>query len=126
MLGPLRILVADANPCTRDAVTLALRTNGHDVVAPGDWPAIATALSGAFDAIVTDVVMPPLAHGEIVRHLRRAQPRVALVVISSGFLQTSRPVARAFGADIFIERPASMGAIEAAIERARLRPATAS
>jgi DNA-binding response OmpR family regulator len=115
----LRILVADADLHTRDATMLALRARGHDVVALGEWPAIAEALSGAFDAIVADMVMAPLAHGEIVDRLRRAQPKAVLVVVSSGFLLTSRPVARAFGADAFIERPASMDTLEAAIEHAR-------
>lgn len=115
----LRILVADANPHTRDATKLALAARGHDVTAFGDWTTIARARAGDYDAIITDIVMAPLAHGEIVRHFRRAQPKAALVVVSSGFLLTSRAIARAFGADAFIERPAAMDALEAAIVNAR-------
>lgn len=98
---------------------LALTAFGHHIVATATWQATEKALPGDFDAIVTDIDMPPLEHGEIVRRIRRAHPKTALVVASSGFLLTSRPLAFAHGADVFVERPESMEALNAAIERAR-------
>ena len=116
---PLRLLIADANVNALDAARLALESFGHHVVAAATWPALEQVLSDDFDAIVSDVVMPPLVHGEIVHRIRRAHPQTALVVASSGFLLTSRPLAFAHGADIFVERPVSMEALNGAIERAR-------
>lgn len=122
----LRILLVDANDHTRDAATLALSSRGHVVVAAADWRDVEQSLGSMFDVVVTDVTAPMLENGEIVHRLRRAHPKAGLVVVSSGFLLTSRPLALALGADIFVERPIPILALEEAIWSAhaqRIAPA---
>ena len=56
-----RVLVVDDEPGVRTAVARGLTAEGMDVVAVGDGQtALRAALTGSFDAVVLDIILPGL------------------------------------------------------------------
>ena len=80
------VLLAEDDRALRRYLEVILRRAGYDVVAAGDGlEAMKAALSGTFDAVVTDAVMPHLSGQELCRFLR-THPKLGClpVVLLSG------------------------------------------
>src|SRR5215218_246095 len=66
-----RVLVVDDEPGVRTAVARGLTAEGMQVVAVGDGPsALRAALTGSFDAVVLDIVLPGLSGYRVLERLR--------------------------------------------------------
>jgi len=81
-----RILIAEDQMSTREALTKLARLRGYDVVAVNDgFDLIAAANSEKFDVIVTDLVMPDLngvSAIEIMKLQGNTTPIIALTGLS--------------------------------------------
>jgi DNA-binding NarL/FixJ family response regulator len=98
MSGLPRCLVADDHPALVAAAADFLDENGFDVVATAqDGPsAVAAAREHVPDAVLLDYRMPRLSGAELVRELRAAAPRAAVVVYTAD--ADDRLVGEALGA----------------------------
>lgn len=102
------VLLAEDDRSLRRYLEIILRRAGYDVVAAEDGlEAMKAALSGTFDAVVTDAVMPHLSGQELCRFLR-SHPRLTRlpIVFLSGVdnmaASTQETPARA---DVYLSKP---------------------
>jgi two-component system cell cycle sensor histidine kinase/response regulator CckA len=83
--GSGRVLVVEDEDGVRMLCTKILRRHGYEVVGVSDGPAALARLqaeAGAFDLVLTDVVMPGLSGPEVLREARRLQPGIRGVAMS--------------------------------------------
>jgi DNA-binding NarL/FixJ family response regulator len=80
-----RCLIADDHPALVAAVADFLGENGFDIVAtaPDGSAAVLAAREHTPDAVLLDYRMPRLSGAELVRELRKAAPRAAVVVYTA-------------------------------------------
>ena len=104
-----KILVAEDNPDTREALRLLLETQGYSVRAAEDGDeAIRLQKSEPADVLVTDLFMPGRDGFETLTAFRDHFPHTKIVVISGGaprlrgsYLESARMV----GADATLQKP---------------------
>ncbi len=120
------ILILEDDDSIRRMVTVLLEARGFSVLAASngkdalDWAQVRPP-----DVAVLDLAMPGLYDGfEVIRRLR-ASPgtaRTPLIVLSARDDEGSRSRARGAGADSFLAKPFSPGALLREIERFRPTP----
>ncbi|GAC1507436.1 MAG: hypothetical protein NVS1B3_07830 [Candidatus Dormibacteraceae bacterium] len=99
-----RILVVDDDPSTRFLLRLIFEGSGHEVNEAQHGVAALIKIKDALpDLVLTDMMMPVMDGGELIRHLR-SNPRTAGVPILA---LTPNPDAReaARGADYVLGKP---------------------
>ena len=101
------VLLAEDDRAVRRYLEVVLQRAGYRVVTAGDGlEAMKAALSSeAFDAVITDAVMPYLGGHELCRFLRRHPKLSALPVILLSGDQTAAPRDAAERADIYLSKP---------------------
>ena len=120
------ILVVDDDQFFRQMVTDLLAQQGHRVVtAESGTAALAAFERGAFDLVLTDVVMPGMGGLELVAALREKAPQLELILVSQHEdVKTATTALRAGVADYLIkpvDGPDLVLAVDRALERANLR-----
>lgn len=84
-LDGLRLLLAEDEPTIRETVATALARKGAQVTeAPDGETAWAHFQAGAYDAVITDQLMPGCTGLELVDRIRAQQPRLP-IILASGF-----------------------------------------
>jgi twitching motility two-component system response regulator PilH len=102
------VLLAEDDRSLRRYLEIVLRRAGYEVVTAGDGlEAMKAALSGTFDAVVTDAVMPHLSGPELCRFLRthpklKRLPVVLLSGVDNRAASTQETSARA---DAYLSKP---------------------
>ncbi|MBS0630786.1 MAG: response regulator [Verrucomicrobia bacterium] len=79
------ILLVDDDPAVCDVFKAVLEHAGYGVVAVGTGPATLAEFDrrpGAFAVVITDIMMPGMNGGEVIRALRARSPRQPLLAIS--------------------------------------------
>jgi DNA-binding response OmpR family regulator len=116
----MRVLVVDDEPWLRDTLSLALRRAGHEpVVAEDGRLGLAALESGAFDAVITDILMPQCDGIELIRAMRGAGRPEPVLAISGGGTYGSDyllPMARKLGAVAVMRKPFAPAEIVGALE----------
>lgn len=104
----LRILVVEDNPTNLDLITYLLRALGYDVSYETDGEAgLAAALSGDFDLVLTDVLMPGMDGLEFARRFK-ADSRTAgtpLIAVTALAMSGDRERILSAGFDGYISKP---------------------
>jgi len=103
-----RILVADDEPDILASVEYGLGAEGFEVdcVADGE-AALETALAGAYDVVVLDVLMPKLSGMEVCRRLRQSSI-VPILMLTAKDAEVDRVLGLEVGADDYVTKPFSM------------------
>jgi CheY-like chemotaxis protein len=127
---PYRILVADDDPILREIATEHLSRAGYAVTLAEDGrKALRAAQAGAFDVILTDMVMPNLDGVELLQALRVALPATPVLAMSAGFHGCDAGIllqaARSIGAVAVLRKPLDRQALLDAVGAALRKPATA-
>jgi CheY-like chemotaxis protein len=124
--SPLRILVVDDDTAHRNAVTLLLRTGGHQVAAVGDGMAALSQLreqQERYDVVLADLQMPHLGGRALFEQLSENQPTLAKrFVFMTG--DRARPETQAFldqCGQPSVMKPYDLGELLAAIRTAAKR-----
>jgi DNA-binding NtrC family response regulator len=79
-----KVLVVDDDPGMLDTLTDVLAASGYDAVpAASGREAIEKARATAFDLILMDIQMPDLNGVQTLHALRRADPRVAVIMMTA-------------------------------------------
>jgi CheY-like chemotaxis protein len=114
-----RVLVADDNADTRDALALILRAAGHDVVGAADGEeAVDLYRTQAFDLLVLDLLMPRRDGFETLRVLKSEFPAMRALVISGAWRVGGRDAlghARELGATVAMLKPAEPAVVLRAV-----------
>ena len=122
--GSPLVLVADDDVVTRTMMVEALKRAAFDVVVASDGQqAIHVARTGAFDAVVIDLVMPSTNGLQATESLRAEPTHETLPIIMVSGTNDPRLQAQAFalGANDFITKPFTQSELVARV-RGALRP----
>jgi DNA-binding response OmpR family regulator len=101
-----RVLVVDDEPGIRTAVARGLTAEGMEVVALGDGSsALHAALTGSFDAIVLDIILPGLSGYRVLEQLRAAGIDTPVLLVSAKDGEFDQADGLDLGADGYLVKP---------------------
>lgn len=120
-----RILIADDEPASREALEEMLTRWGHDVVAVSDGnEALKKAFESPPDVIISDLVMPNMDGLWLLRALREELPDVPTILLTGrGTIDVAVSAIRE-GAWDFLEKPVDGQRLRMVVERALEKKAT--
>jgi two-component system, OmpR family, response regulator len=121
--GPVRsrILVVDDEPHIRDMVTRALEAAGYRIdSAPDGMTGLERALSGEYQLVILDVVMPVKDGRQMLRQLRSLRPDQRVLVLSCLSDVTEKVDLLDAGAKDYLTKPFSLDELLARV-RVQLR-----
>ncbi len=102
---PAQILIVDDEPIVRETLSVALQSNGDQVLAVDSGEsALAIFESGLFDLIILDVGLPGISGFETLRQIRSRSDMPVLMVTAAGTL-TERVAGFDLGADDYLVKP---------------------
>lgn len=117
----MRLLVAEDEKDLAEVLTVFLERNNYQVDTVGDGrSALDHGLSGAYDGIVLDVMMPVMDGMEVLRRLRRAGMDTPVMMLTAKGQKDDRIAGFDAGADDYLPKPFSPDELLARI-RAMLR-----
>jgi two-component system cell cycle response regulator len=103
-----RVLVIEDNAANRDLMSYLLRTFGYDVRCETNGVAgLQSALSGSFDLVLSDILMPDMDGYEFARRFK-AEPAIAtipLVAVTALAMTGDRERILRCGFDGYISKP---------------------
>jgi two-component system phosphate regulon response regulator PhoB len=116
MSEPTRILVAEDDESTREALVLALQQEGYEVMAVADgrsaleliYPIESNRSDHSIDLIVLDVMLPRLNGLDLCRYLRSEGDNIPILMISARGSEIDRVVGLEVGADDYLAKPFGM------------------
>jgi DNA-binding response OmpR family regulator len=101
-----RILVVDDEPHIREVVGSYLAREGHEVAYAADGDAaLAAAIDGDPDLIVLDVMLPGRSGFDVLRELRAAGRRCAVILLTARDDVIDRVAGLEIGADDYVTKP---------------------
>ena len=116
-----RVLVVDDEPGIRTAVARGLSAEGMEVVALADGSsALNAALTGSFDAIVLDIILPGLSGYRVLEQLRAAGIDTPVLLLSAKDGEFDQADGLDLGADGYLVKPFAFVVLVAQL-RAMLR-----
>src|SRR3954468_2521465 len=103
-----RVLVVDDEPGIRTAVARGLTAEGMEVVGGGDGPSgLSAALTGSFDAVVLDIILPGLSGYRVLERLRAPGVDTPVLLLSAKAAEMDQRDGRALGPDGYLVKPFS-------------------
>jgi CheY-like chemotaxis protein len=114
---PLRILIVDDEEPIRRFVDRVLRDAGHITCTAADGVE-AIALSkkeGAFDVVVTDLMMPGMAGDELARRLRQDEPRLKVLYLTGHSDRLFMEKVTLWQDESFLEKPCNVKGLKEAV-----------
>ena len=118
-----RVLVADDELGVRRALQRGLYAEGMDVAAAADGPsALRAALTGAFDIVLLDIMLPGLSGYRVLERLRADGVRTPVLLVSAKDGEVDQADGLDLGADGYLVKPFSFLVLLAQV-RATLRRA---
>src|SRR5437763_14435835 len=118
-----RVLVADDEPGVRRALERGLTAEGMDVAGAADGPsALHAALTGAFDIVLLDIMLPGLSGYRVLERLRADGVRTPVLLVSAKDGEVDQADGLDLGADGYLVKPFSFRVLLAQV-RATLRRA---
>jgi two-component system, OmpR family, response regulator len=121
--GPVRsrILVVDDEPQIRDVVTRALQAAGYGIDSAADGQeGLSLALSGGYQLVILDILMPAADGRQVLRQLQRLRPDQPVLVLSCLSDVTAKVDLLDSGAKDYLTKPFSLDELLARV-RVQLR-----
>ncbi len=123
----LRLLLADDDRDSLEAMALLLRLRGHRVETADDGPsALAAARAGLPEVVLLDISLPGMDGHEVCRRLRREPglERAFLVALTGHAHEDDHRLSREAGFDIHLDKPVDLDVLEQLLaDRGALAPA---
>jgi DNA-binding response OmpR family regulator len=112
-----RILVVDDELGVRRALQRGLAAEGMDVVAAADGPsALRLAVTGAFDLILLDIMLPGLSGYRVLERLRADGVRTPVLLVSAKDGDFDQADGLDLGADGYVVKPFSFVVLTAQVK----------
>jgi two-component system response regulator MprA len=115
-----RILCIDDDPNVLGIMERALRMKGHDVVPVRDGPeGLRRALTGEFDLVISDVMMPGLDGYDLCQAIRSSPStaRTPVIIASARIATLTAKTALIAGADAFLQKPFRLDELQELVAR---------
>ena len=126
MAASRRVLLVEDEPSLVLALTDRLESEGYLVTSVGDGDAgLATALSGAFDLVILDGMLPGRDGYDVCRTLRRRGVTTPILMLSARGQVVDRVVGLQLGADDYLTKPFDVSELLARMEALLRRAAPA-
>jgi two-component system OmpR family response regulator len=117
------LLIVEDDAEMRDLLRKVLEKEGYQITVAGDGREATASLSRTpFDLVVTDMLMPDDGGLELLRSIRKTQPRLPVIIITAFGDWGSYSRALELGAAAFISKPLKMAELIAAIQTALAPP----
>lgn len=117
----MKVLIAEDDPLTRNALAAVFQADGWDCLACADGRnALAAFAAGGFDLVCLDIMMPALSGYDVCREIRRRDARVPVLFVSAKSEEIDTVLGLELGADDFIVKPFGVRELQARV-RALLR-----
>ncbi len=114
-----RILVADDDQATRDAVADLLEDEGYEVaLAANGQAAIALAASFQPDIVLTDLNMPELDGAGVLAHIKNTSPTTPVIIFTADTTIDAERKAQSLGVHDYLNKPLDFTDMLIRIERA--------
>jgi two-component system, cell cycle sensor histidine kinase and response regulator CckA len=113
---PTRILVVDDEEAVRKFVNRILTDRGYQTIVAGSGPEAEQAVTthGAFDVLVTDLMMPEMAGDELARRLRQSEPRLKVLYLTGFSDHLFKEKVTLWEDEAFLDKPCTVnGLLEA-------------
>lgn len=121
----MKILVAEDDPLTREAVTACLEGEGFEVIEAADGAdALESWRRDAPDLVCLDIMMPKIGGYEVCRQIRAKDPRLPVVFLSAKNEEIDVVLGLELGADDFVRKPFGRHELLARLRNALRRSAT--
>jgi DNA-binding NtrC family response regulator len=117
-----RVLVIDDDPKILELIRIILETEGHEaILLSSGEEAVERVRTTHPDLILLDIVMRAYHGLEVLAELRQAAPETPVVLLSGAVSQVNDmpDIARALGAEDFIEKPFDAQRLIDVVNRAR-------
>lgn len=115
------ILIAEDEPDVAFGLTEDLTRHGFSTeTAPDGEAALARAISGSYDLILLDIMLPRLDGFEVCRELRRLGIATPIILLTAKAHESEKVLGLELGADDYVTKPFSPRELRARI-KARLR-----
>ncbi len=126
MARPL-VLVVEDDPAIRRGLTDALEFGGYAVRGAADGEAgLRAAVQAAPDLVLLDVLLPRMDGFRVLEEIRRARPRLPVVMLTARGAEEDRVRGLRRGADDYVVKPFSarevLARVEAVLRRSAERP----
>jgi DNA-binding response OmpR family regulator len=123
-----RVLVVEDDESTAEAIAFGMRAAGMaPTIAPDGLTARRALGAGAPDLVVLDLMLPGVDGWDLIRHARRAAPRLPIIVVTARTNEQDRVEVLSLGADDVMAKPFSMrellARVTAALRRAAIEDA---
>ncbi len=104
-----RVLIVDDNADSADSLALVARSWGHETAVARDGPsALAVAKDFQPECALVDIGLPGMNGYELGRRLRDAHRHLYLVAMTGYGRHEDRKMARTFGFDLHLVKPADL------------------
>jgi DNA-binding response OmpR family regulator len=111
------VLVVEDDSAIRRGLVDALRFAGYTVLEAADGTAgLATALEGAVDLVLLDVMMPKRSGFDVLQALRASRPTLPVIMVTARGAEEDRVRGLAEGADDYVVKPFSARELLARVE----------
>ncbi len=111
------ILVVEDDKDIAGLVSLHLRDGGHEVTVVHDGEdGLNEALSGRYELLVLDIMLPNVDGLELCRHVRTKQPEVLILMLTAKSAEIDRVLGLEIGADDYLTKPFSIRELQARVK----------
>ncbi|MDR2981542.1 MAG: response regulator transcription factor [Puniceicoccales bacterium] len=116
-MGRYRILIVEDDSAIRRGMADALKFAGHEVVEAANGPdGLNAAITGEYDLMLLDVVLPGMTGFEILATLQNERPGTPVIMLTAKGGENDRVQGLKLGADDYVVKPFSVKELLARIE----------
>ncbi len=111
------ILVVEDDKDIAGLIALHLRDGGHEVsIAHDGEDGLNEALSGKYELLILDIMLPNVDGLELCRHVRSKQPDVLILMLTAKSAEIDRVLGLEIGADDYLTKPFSIRELQARVK----------
>jgi DNA-binding response OmpR family regulator len=111
------ILVVEDDKDIAGLVSLHLRDGGHEVTVVHDGAdGLDEALSGRYELLILDIMLPNVDGLELCRHVRTKKPDLLILMLTAKSAEIDRVLGLEIGADDYLTKPFSIRELQARVK----------